>query len=110
LSTAPGLPRRYEVLYHDDDGVVHAGALSMTADGTLAIISSETRFAETLDVAVRSMNAMPHETLRIPPPPGSPRYSLTSRVIPRESPEFIPTMLANLRRAYRLELRPTESR
>ncbi len=107
MSSDAGFPRRYEAIYHADDGLDHAGVLSMTADGALAIVSAEDRFAHTLDVAVRSMNAMQNETVRVPPPPGEPRYSLHSRLIPRESPDFIPTMLANLRRGYRLELRPT---
>jgi len=44
----------------------------------------------------------------VPPGPGDSRYALKSRVIPRDSPEFIPTMLADLRRTYRLELKPAE--
>jgi hypothetical protein len=78
----------------------------MTADGKLVIVSADDRFAETLDTVVNNMNAMPHETIRVPPAPDQPRYSLRSRVIPRSSAEFIPTMLANIRRGYRLELRP----
>ena len=31
------------------------------------------------------------------------------QMIPRESAEFIPTMIANLRRGYRLELRPADA-
>jgi hypothetical protein len=84
----------------------HAGELTMAADGKLAIISVDDRFAETLDTVVRNMNAMPHETIRVPPAADQPRYSLQSRVVPRSSTEFIPTMLANIRRGYRLELRP----
>jgi hypothetical protein len=82
----------------------------MAADGKLAIVSSEARFAETLDIVVHSMNAMPHETIRVPPQPDQPRYLLQSRVIPRSSTEFIPMMLANIRRGYRLELRPENTR
>jgi hypothetical protein len=106
VSTTDGLPRHYEAIYHGDDGLEHAGVLSMAADGTLAIVSADDRFADTLDTVVRNMNAMPHETVRVPPGPDQPRYSLRSRVIPRSSAEFIPTMLANIRRGYRLELRP----
>ena len=109
MSSERAFPRRYEAIYHDDNASEHAGTLSMTADGRLAIVSAEPRFANTLDVAVRSMNAMPNETVRIPPPSGTPRYTLVSKVIPRESPEFIPTMIANLRRGYRLELRPADA-
>jgi hypothetical protein len=109
MSSERAFPRRYEAIYHDDNASEHAGTLSMTADGRLAIVSAEPRFANTLDVAVRSMNAMPNETVRVPPPPGTPRYTLMSKVIPRESPEFIPTMIANLRRGYRLELRPADA-
>lgn len=109
MSSELAFPRRYEAIYHDDDASEHAGTLSMTADGRLAIVSAEPRFANTLDVAVRSMNAMPNETVRVPPPPGTPRYTLVSKVVPRESPEFIPTMIANLRRGYRLELRPVDA-
>ncbi len=108
MPSAP-FPRQYEAIYHDDTGLDHAGVLSMTADGKLAVVSADDRFAHTLDVAVRSMNAMPAETIRVPPPPGAPRFALKSRIVPRESPEFIPTMLANMRRSYRLELRPAEA-
>jgi hypothetical protein len=109
VSSASGFPRRYEAIYHDDDALEHAGVLNMTADGKLMIVSAEQRFANTLDVAVRSMNAVENETVRVPPPPGTPRYTLISRLIPRDSPEFIPTLIANLRRGYRLELRPTDA-
>jgi hypothetical protein len=104
--TTKGFPQRYEAIYHGDDGLEHAGVLSMAADGKLAIVSSDDRFVETLDIVVHSMNTMPHETIRVPPKPDRPRWSLHSPVISRSSAEFIPTMLANIRRGYRLELRP----
>jgi hypothetical protein len=106
VSTTNGFPRHYEAIYHGDEGLEHAGVLDMTADGKLAIVSADDRFAEMLDTVARNMNAMPHETVRVPPASDEPRFALKSRVIPRSSAEFIPTMLANIRRGYRLELLP----
>ena len=108
MTTQSGFPRRYEAIYHDDDRTERAGALSMSADGMLTVLGAEDRYARTLDLAVRNMNDMKNESVRVPPGPGDSRYALKSRVIPRDSPEFIPTMLADLRRTYRLELKPAE--
>jgi hypothetical protein len=107
MSTTSRFPRQYEAIYHADTALEHAGVLSMAADGKLTILQADDRFAEMLDTVVRNMNAMPHETVRVPPKPDEPRFALRSRVIPRTSADFIPTMLANIRRAYRLELRAT---
>jgi hypothetical protein len=109
MSTSNGFPRRYEAIYHGDTTVEQAGVLSMEADGKLKIVQAGDRFAEMLDTIVRNMNAMPHETIRVPPKADEPRYTLRSRVIPRDSGEFIPAMLANIRRGYRLELRATDA-
>lgn len=109
VSTTSGFPRRYEAIYHDDKAEEHAGVLAMAADGKLEIAQADPRFAEMLGTIVHNMNTMPHETIRVPPKPDEPRRSLHSRVVPRSSAEFVPTMLANIRRGYRLELRTMDA-
>lgn len=82
----------------DDTGqmtlVQEAGEQEADADGTLA------------DLADR-MNAKPVMFVEAPPPADAPRYTLTSRVVRRGEPDFIPALKDYLRTNYKLELRPS---
>ena len=101
-------PGRYEVLYSVETEREDAGVIDVAADGRLTIVSALPRFADAMALIVRNMNALPAKSVRTEPPPGAPRYSLWSRKVQRDSPEFIGVMLEDLK-GYGFELIPEPS-
>jgi|ERR1051326_143062 hypothetical protein len=98
MSDTIALPGRYGVVFHDEGIRGDAGIIDVAADGRLTVVSAAPDFAVAISVIVANMNAMQAETVRARPPDGAPKYSLWSRTVPRDSPQFIATMFANIRR------------
>lgn len=105
VSESAALPQRYKVVFHDQNKTEDAGVVSISADGMLAVISTPPRFAGAVDTVVKNMNAKTNQSVKAPPPPDAPPFSLWSKLIPRDSPDFIPAMLADIR-GYGFELTP----
>jgi hypothetical protein len=105
VSESTTLPQRYKVIFHDQDQTEDAGVVSISADGMIAVISTPPRFVNAIDVVVKNMNTKTEQSVKAPPPPDAPPFSLWSKLIPRDSPDFIPAMLADVR-GYGFELIP----
>lgn len=80
------------------------GAVSMDGAGRLAVVEAPPEHAENLGRIIREMNDSAVLFVRIPPPPGAPRYAVASRQVRRDDPEFVATLRAQLDVYYGITL------
>lgn len=99
--------REFDAVQHDGGGERVLGVVTMAGDGRMSIVSAGGADAgsETLETVVGELNR--ESTLHVPmaPPAGARQFEVFTGVVERGSGEFVPAMLAFLRKYHDIELR-----
>lgn len=102
-----GVTTRFEVLSSDGDaGRRKVGAIALSSTYLIAIVWTAPDRAGDVRRAVDSLNRKSTLFVDAVPPRGAPRFAHSSRIVPRESPEFLAALQQDLRDYYGFELRP----
>jgi len=98
---------RYEAVELTENGEKPLGTVEFDAAGTLTVREEKGAAKDgALARIAQQVNGKKVMYVEAPPPEGSPRFTLASRIVNRGEPDFIPALKNYLRTYYKIELRP----
>jgi hypothetical protein len=98
---------RYMVIRREESaGERHElGTIAIDQAGVITILSIANDPDERLAQLVDELNRRAHLNVKVPPAPGAPRFALSSRIVERGTPDFIPALVQYLQKYHMIELR-----
>ncbi len=98
-------PGRYVAVQHGEQGDRELGLVRLDEDGTMTPEAVEQTEGSDLARIAQAMNKKQVLHVDVFPPPDAPRFAMASRIVPRGDQDFVPALLQQLARYYKLQLR-----
>jgi hypothetical protein len=98
---------RYMVIRRQEPAGEHhqLGTIAIDQAGVITILTIADDPDERLTQLVDELNRRAHLNVKMPPAPGAPRFALSSRIVERGTPDFMPALAEYLMKYHMIELR-----